>query len=117
MAGKVDECIREIPRTLKIGAFDWTVVIDEGDSGLYGLARYDTSELILWSKNHTSADRVVGTALHECLHAIFENHGLGKLKRNKAAREEAIITGFESGLISLFRDNPRFVTWMRKWLR
>lgn len=117
MADKIEECLRGIPQILKIGAYDWTVVIDDGESENAGQARFATDDLVIWPKNLTSTGHAVGTVLHECLHIVFENHGLGKMKRDKEEREEAIIMGFESGLVSLFRDNPKFMTWMKKWLR
>jgi len=39
------------------------------------------------------------------------------MPRGKDAREEAIILGFEAGLVSLFRDNVPLLIWMKKWLR
>lgn len=39
----------------------------------------------------------------------------GAIKRGKD-REEQIICGFEAGLVPLFRDNPKLMNWMKKWL-
>jgi hypothetical protein len=47
---------------------------------------------------------------------MFETYGLEQMKRDKKAREEQIVSAFESGLISLLRDNPKLLTWMKKWL-
>lgn len=110
------QCLRTMPKRLKIGAYDWTVVVDDGESDLAGQARFASDDIVLWPKNLTSTGHAVGTVLHECLHIIFENHGLGKMKRGKEEREETIILGFEAGLVSLFRDNPKFLIWMKRWL-
>jgi hypothetical protein len=112
----ITKCLAGLPRTLKIGAYDWTIVIEEGESDNAGQARFATDDIAIWPVNLTSAGHAVGTVLHECLHIIFENNGIGKMKRGKEEREEAIILGFESGLVSLFRDNPKLLTWMKKWL-
>ena len=112
-----DDCLAGLPRKLKVGAYDWAVVLHEGDDGLCGQADFAVHRLNLWPKNLTSPSHTVGIVLHECLHVIFENQGLEKMKRGKEDREEAIVVGFEAGLISLFRDNPKMFTWMKKWLR
>jgi hypothetical protein len=113
------ECLRDLPRILKIGPYDWHVacIDDDGADELCGQAVFETNQLNFWPKHLSSPGHVVGVVLHECLHVIFDNHGLDKLKRGRAEREEAIIMGFESGLVSLFRDNPKLLTWMKRWLR
>ena len=111
----VNACVRSLPTPIKIGAYDWTVeIIDGADGDLYGQADFDVRHIRLWPGLITSPGHAVGIVLHECLHVIFDNHGLSK-KLNR--KEEIIIEGFEAGLISLFRDNPKLLTWMRKWLR
>ena len=113
----IETCLQALPRKLKIGAYDWSVVVDDSESENAGQARFASDELVIWRSNITSTGHAVGTVLHECLHIVFENQGLGKMKRGKEEREEAIILGFETGLISLFRDNPKLFNWMRKWLK
>lgn len=112
----VQACLTSIPKTIKIGAYDWAVVIIAEASDNCGQADFASNQLRLWPTNLTSPSHTVGITLHECLHVIFENGGLGNLKRNKEEREEQIIVGFESGLVSLFRDNPKLLTWMKRWL-
>lgn len=112
-----DDCLQGIPKRLKIGAYDWTVVLESTDEGLCGQANFADYRLRLWPANLTSPSHVVGILIHECLHVIFDNQALTKMKRDKEEREEAIIGGFEAGLVSLFRDNPKFITWVKKFLR
>lgn len=114
--GGVDACVTELPSTVKIGAYDWTVVTLEDAGDNCGQADFETRQLRLWPKNLTDADHVVGIFLHECLHVIFDNHGLERMKRGRDDREEQIVLGFEAGLIALYRDNKKLLTWMRKWL-
>lgn len=114
----VESCIAALPRTIKIGPYDWNLVVMEGSDGdLCGQADFEPHFLRLWPDNLTSPSHVVGIFLHEALHVIFDVQNLTKMKREKDEREEAIVSGFESGLISLFRDNPKLMTWMKAWLR
>lgn len=110
-------CLKDLPRVLKIGPYDWEVAIYNEELGdKCGEADFETHEIVLWSANLTSPSHVCGIVLHECLHVIFDNEKLVKLKKNKEAREEQIVRGFEAGLVSLFRDNPKFLNWLRKYL-
>jgi hypothetical protein len=115
--GTVEACITALPRTIKIGPYDWKLAVMEGKEGdLCGQADFEPHLVRLWPENLTSPSHVVGIFLHEALHVIFDVQNLTKMKRNKDEREEAIVGGFESGLISLFRDNPKLLSWMKNWL-
>lgn len=115
-ARTVEACIADLPKTIKIGAYDWTVVIETVDEGNCGQADFATCRLRLWPATLTSPNHAVGIVLHECFHVIFENQGLEQLKRDKDEREEQIVLGFEAGTVSLFRDNRKLMSWMKKWL-
>jgi hypothetical protein len=111
-----EECIASMPRLLKIGAYDWTVrVFGEGDE-YCGLTDFITFEISLWHNNLASAGQIVGVLLHECLHVVYHYGGLIQMKRSKDDREEQVIMAFEMGLVSLFRDNPKLLTWFNRWL-
>ena len=113
----VDACLRGLPSTLKIGAYDWTGVIEETPHETdCGRAEFEFRRLHFWPSNLTGPGHAVGIVLHECLHVVYDVQGLEHLKRGKDDREEQIILGFEVGLVSLFRDNPRLLKWMQKWL-
>jgi hypothetical protein len=115
--GSVEACVDELPGVIKIGAYDWAVRVKDELDDKYGQADFELNHINIWRNNLTSAGHAVGIVLHECLHVIFDNQSLGQLKRDKEEREEQIVLGFEAGLISLYRDNPKFVSWMKKWLR
>jgi hypothetical protein len=108
-----------LPPTIKIGAYDWSVKVEYGavDTSSCGEADFETHTVSLWLHNLTSPNHTVGTVLHECLHVIFENEKLGKLKKDKEAREEQIVSGMETGVVSLLRDNPKLLTWIKKCLK
>ncbi|WP_024517093.1 hypothetical protein [Bradyrhizobium sp. Tv2a-2] len=115
-ARTVEACIADLPKTIKIGAYDWQVVALDDASENYGQADFDTSAIRIWPKNIATAEKVVGIFLHECYHVMFDNHGLGQLKRDKEDREEQIVLAFEAGMVSLLRDNPKLLMWMKKYL-
>ena len=110
-------CLAELQTTIKIGAYDWSVCVRDEAGDKYGQADFEFNNINVWHVNLTSAAHAVGIVLHECLHVVFDNHGLGQMKRGKEEREEQIVLAFEAGLISLYRDNPKLLTWMKKWLR
>jgi hypothetical protein len=112
----VSSCLAGLPGALRIGAYDWTIKLEEGSGDFCGLADFAIQHLYLWPDNLNSPSHAVGIFLHECLHVIFMNQGLEQLKRGREDREEQIVMGFEAGLTSLFRDNPKLLTWMKKWL-
>lgn len=106
-----------VPGKIKIGAYDWRVAVEAGVDDKCGQADFETQTIRLWQDNITSDNHCVGILLHECLHVIYENAKLDKLKGKKADKEEAIVIGFENGLVSLFRDNPKLLTWIKKGLK
>jgi hypothetical protein len=110
-------CVAALPPTVKIGAYDWVVAIMEGQhEEMCGQADFEVRHIRLWPDNLTSAAHAVGIFLHECLHVIYDIQGLENMKRSKDDREEQVVLGFEAGIVSLFRDNPKLLTWMKKWL-
>ncbi|WP_036048659.1 hypothetical protein [Bradyrhizobium sp. Tv2a-2] len=111
----VATCLQGLPRTLKIGAYDWAVVVIDGEHDLCGQAVFAEDQIRLWPANITTPGHAVGIVLHECYHVIYHNESL-RTKRLNGSREEAIVAGFEIGTISLLRDNPKLLTWMKRWL-
>jgi hypothetical protein len=55
----------------------------------------------------------VGTVIHELLHVIYDNEAI----EDKRSSEEAIVVSFETGLVSLFRDNPKLLNWIKRGLK
>lgn len=113
----VADCLVTLPRAIKIGAYDWAVVLEPGNGDLYGQACFDIRQIKLWPEALNNASHTAGIVLHECLHVIFDNHNLGRNMRKADEREEMIVLGFEAGLVSLFRDNPKLVSWLKKSLK
>src|SRR5215467_5480578 len=103
-ARTVEACLAGLPRTIKLGPYDWSVAVIEGDSDDCAQATFHDHHFRLWPANLNSPGHVVGVVLHECLHVIYDAQGLSKAKRD---REETIVLGFEAGLTALFRDNRK----------
>lgn len=116
MTEDVSACLRTLPRKVRIGAYDWKIILEEGENEKYGETHFEPQAIFLWPDSLTSPNHCVGIVLHEILHVIYDNEKLGKSKRNRDAREEQVVLGFECGLVSLLRDNPRLLTWIKKGL-
>ena len=111
----MENCLKSLPKVLKIGAYDWKVIYSNGDDK-HGEADFETFTITLWPHTLTSPSHAVGILLHECLHVIFDNEKLHKLKKDKEAREEQIVLGMEAGMVALFRDNPKLLNWIKRYL-
>jgi hypothetical protein len=103
-----------LPKRIKIGAYDWQVVVETEGDDTYGQSDFEKRSLRLWPHLLTSPAHAVGIVLHECLHVIYDNYAVKKVRKNK---EEATVLAFEEGLVSLFRDNPKLLTWIKKCLK
>lgn len=114
---KIASTLRALPWPIKIGPYDWSISIEEGENDNCGQADFEFHTIRLWPANLHSPSHIVGILLHECLHVIFDNEKLLKLKKDKEEREEQIVSGFESGLVALLRDNPKLITWIKKCLK
>lgn len=118
MNEQVEALLRTLPRKIKIGAYDWRVEINEGTSENYGQAVYDRNELHLWPEMFLGPAQTVGIVIHELLHAVIDDRDLmPDFRRILANQEEALVTGLEIGLITLLRDNPKLLTWIKRGLK
>jgi len=111
MTPDVEAVLRTLPRRIKVGAYDWRIKVDPGPSEDYGETDFDKAEINIWPANHQSPERLVGTVIHELLHVIYDAAGLEGLA------EEPVVGGFETGLVSLFRDNPKLLNWIKRGLK
>jgi Zn-dependent peptidase ImmA (M78 family) len=119
MTPEVEAVLKTLPRKIKVGAYDWRIKVITDPSDFYGEASFEKAVITIWPANHQSPDRVVGTVLHELLHVIYTNEDLEDRAVHSApeALEEDIVTGFETGLIALYRDNPKLLNWIKRGLK
>jgi hypothetical protein len=114
MTPEVEAVLKTLPRRIKVGAYDWRIKINNDPSEDYGEANFEKAIITIWPANHQSPDRVVGTVLHELLHVIYSNEELSGAVGDP---EETIVLSFETGLVSLFRDNPKLLNWIKRGLK
>ena len=109
------EALDSIPSPIKIGVNRYAVevvdIIDPNDNDCCAIIEPET-QIIKLVRSHTTAMRVVGSLLHEVLHGIWDDRGLP----NKPD-EERVILQLESGLVQLFHDNPKLLTWIKRGIR
>lgn len=95
-----------IPNTVKIGGFTWTVeqredVTREGDA--FGLTHF-TKQKIFLDPNETQQKKEQ-VLLHEILHAIWWQQGLGARYKDKDDLEEEMVQAMSMGLYQVLKDN------------
>lgn len=112
MTPEVEAVLTTLPRRIKVGAYDWRIKIDTGPSEDFGEMDDEKATITIWPANHQSPERLVGTVLHEVLHVIYA--GINDRDREL---EEPVVLAFEAGLISLFRDNPKLLNWIKRGLK
>src|SRR6476660_5638592 len=112
MTPDVESGLKTLPRRIKVGAYDWRIKIATGDNDAWGLTEWDSYRITIWPDDMPSAQFLVGIVLHELLHAIYAADWL-----TMADQEEAIVQGFERGLVALYRDNPKLLNWIKRGLK
>lgn len=93
--------MRGVPQSIKVGAVDYTIHVEDTTDGEYGECISHTQRIRL-ARNQT-AQGVGDTLLHEVLHAIWYESGLFDMKR---IDEERIVRTTATWLKMVFRDNP-----------
>lgn len=99
--------MRGVPQSVKVGAVDYVVSVEETTDGEYGEC-VSHLQLIRLAKNQT-AQGVGDTLLHEILHAIWYESGLFDVKRPD---EERIVRTLSTWLKMVFRDNPHVAAFI-----
>jgi Zn-dependent peptidase ImmA (M78 family) len=114
MTPEVEAVLKTLPRKIKVGAYDWRIKVDTNPSEDYGEANYDNAVITIWPANHQSPERLVGTVIHELLHILYDENALDEVTPYK---EETTVVAFETGLVSLLRDNPKLLNWIKRGLK
>ena len=109
-----DEALTTIPHKIKVGPHTYTVwIVDSISCDSDARASVDPEKLsIEIVSTMASSSAVVGACIHELLHAIWADRDLGK-----RVDEEKMVLQYESGLVQLFQDNPKLLTWIRRGLK
>lgn len=102
-----------LPQSVKIGWRDFRIedfpLAEARERGLYGSTHLQQG-IIRIDQSH-DARTTAATLLHEILHAIFN-----VWQMSKEDGEERIVSTIESGLATVWRDNPAVFEWIAKQL-
>jgi hypothetical protein len=94
----------KIPKSLKIGAFDWKIKQDKDvsmEGNIYGSTHHSTQTLFFDpSMTQQKAEECL---IHESLHAIWWQTGLSK--RHDQKIEEEIVHALAHGIYQVLKDN------------
>jgi hypothetical protein len=114
MHTSIEALLTTLPRKVKVGAYDWRVVVASGENDDWGITEFDKYQITIWPDQMPDAPFCVGIVLHELLHVIYDNEALAGIVGDV---EETIVVGYERGLIALFRDNLKLLTWIKRGLK
>jgi hypothetical protein len=111
----VSNVFASFPKSIRIGPFTIPVFIkdmpkDEEGRILFGL--YTPASSIELNTTAPNAIHAADTMLHEVLHGVYGNAGLGPM-----SQEEQVVSAIATGLTQVLRDNPKLVAWLTKALR
>jgi hypothetical protein len=110
------ELLQIIPSEIKVGTLTYKIevvfgLLDEEGKEVSGICVFETQTIKIDGVAPSKA-WVVDTLLHELLHAVWNERGLPK-----KANEERAVKTLGTGLLGLFQDNPKLLTWIKKGLR
>ena len=110
------ELLASAPKTVRVGTFTYTVAVvdglkdDEGDDQ-WGLCIHSKQSIQI-DNGHATPLAAVDTIIHEIMHAIWDERGLGKKEP-----EERAIQALATGLTGVLQNNPKLMTWIRRGLK
>lgn len=96
-----------VPSIVKIGAVDYTIILDNKFDDEYGSCLPHMQEIVI-CKNQT-AQSAADTMLHEIMHAIWNESGLFMMKRPD---EETIVRTMSTWVRMVLRDNPHVAAFI-----
>lgn len=92
---------------IKILGYQWEVVISKevtAEGNCYGSTHQSLQKIFL--EPNMAPQHLDGTLLHELLHAIWWQMGLGKQEWMDPKKEEVIVHALAQGLHTVLTDNP-----------
>lgn len=102
------------PKTVRIGAVDWKIVIATEPPRVLESRSYfgaaESARLVITIEANLALPRAIETFMHELLHACFRDRGFPD------RGEEAVVTCLSPSLLCLWRDNPDLHPWMMRHL-
>lgn len=114
----MEQLLTSLPRRVKVGAYDYRIELapklpDEDGGRTWGFCDPNNYILHFFDLHEApSPEWLIGTVLHEILHAVWDERGIGK-----RPDEEKAVSKLEVGLLNFMRDNPKMMNWMKKGLK
>lgn len=89
-----------LPKTIRVGALDYAVKVDEDLTDLGG-CNVDT--LAIYLRAGLPVQKTCEVLIHEVLHACYDGASLAKAGK---LTEEQVVNGLGYQLVQVMRDNP-----------
>lgn len=110
-----EQAVERLPHSIRVGPFDY--VIEKMTSNQSGAMRrwgeFSSLEAkIRVSTNFPTAVKAADTLLHEVGHAIWFAWGI-----EKGDDEERVVGNAATGWVTVYRDNPWLLDWLKECLR
>ena len=108
-------------KSVKVGPQTFDIVVRDPkqdgmlNEGAYGYTLDGANVIVLNASNGNGKQQI--TMLHEILHAVRMNYdGMPKPSKEDdfEAWEHYFIAMYETGLLSVLKDNPKLVEWLLK---
>lgn len=98
----------ELPQSIKIGGFNWVVELSKDVSNqgsVYGSTHHSSQKFFI--EPGLTEQKQSQTLIHEILHAIWWQSGLGKIYDSKETKdvEETVVHALSMGLHQVMKDN------------
>lgn len=105
----------KLPQKVKIGPTTYTLSFmskDQADAGVYGRTDPKADTIVINPSLCLGEQQT--TVLHEVLHAIFLTSNLTHVLDLDEKKEEQVIRMLEPFLLSLIRDNPKLMEYLKQ---
>lgn len=110
-----EQAVERLPASIRVGPFDYEIVkmTSRESSALRRWGEFSSLEAkIRISTNFPTPVKAVDTLLHEVGHAIWFAWGI-----EKGDDEERTVGNAATGWVSVYRDNPWLLDWLKECLK
>ena len=112
----VDKLLKALPSSVKVGPHTWKIKVvedltDENEQRIYGQSQGSTLTVTL-KKDLPTPEFAVGVLIHELYHSALFSFGCSAPKKEEG---QALFT--EMAWVTIFRDNPWLLDWIKRGLK
>ena len=105
---------RELPKTLKVAGFTYTINTEEGNEryldALEAWAATSLQKRTLYFQHDQDVEQLRESVLHEVVHVVRQIMGV---RLQDTDGEEKVVKAISMGLNMVLVDNPELVEWLR----